>query len=58
MIRSIEAGVPHKASVEMAYHATDVIFAMDEAGEKKQEIKVGSTVEQAAKAKAPRRSAK
>lgn len=46
MIRSIESDVPHKASVEMAYHATDVIFAMDEAGEKKQEIKVNSTVEQ------------
>ena len=33
MIRSMEAGVPHKASAEMAYHATDVILAMDEAGE-------------------------
>lgn len=45
MIRSIEAGVPHRASVEMAYHATDVIFAMDEAGESRSEIKIGSTVE-------------
>lgn len=45
MIRSIEAGVPHKASAEMAYHATDVIFAMDEAGELHKEIKVNSTVE-------------
>lgn len=45
MIRSIEAGVPHRASVEMAYHATDVIFAMDEAGESHSEIKIGSTVE-------------
>lgn len=43
MIRSIEAGVPHKASAEMAYHATDVIIAMDEAGEAHQELKVNST---------------
>lgn len=45
MIRSIEADVPHRASVEMAYHATDVIFAMDEAGESHGEIKINSTVE-------------
>lgn len=43
MIRSIEAGVPHKASLEMAYHATDVIIAMDEAGEAKRELAVQST---------------
>lgn len=43
MIRSIEAGVPHKASAEMAYHATDVILAMDEAGETHQEVGVRST---------------
>ena len=42
MIRSIEAGVPHKASVEMAYHTTDVIFAMDEAGESHREILISS----------------
>lgn len=43
MIRSIEAGVPHKASAEMAYHATDVILAMDEAGESGQTVQVDST---------------
>ncbi len=43
MIRSIEAGVPHKASAEMAYHVTDVILAMDEAGEAHKEIAVQST---------------
>ena len=46
MIRSIEEGVPHRASVEMAYHTTDVIFAMDEAGEAKKEIKIHSTATQ------------
>jgi predicted dehydrogenase len=40
MIRSIEAGVPHKASAEMAFHATDVILAMDEAGETHREISI------------------
>ena len=45
MIRSIESGVPHKASLEMAYHATDVIIAMDEAGEAKRELKIASTAE-------------
>lgn len=43
MIRSIEAGVPHKAGLEMAYHVTDVILAMDEAGEAKHELKIDST---------------
>lgn len=43
MIRSIEADVPHKASAEMAYHATDVIIAMDEAGEIGNTIKINST---------------
>ena len=43
MIRSIEAGVPHKAGLEMAYHATDVIFAMDEAGRECREIPVSSS---------------
>ena len=46
MIRSIESGVNHRASVEMAYHATDVILAMDEAGETHTEVKVESTAEQ------------
>ena len=46
MIRSIEAGVPHKAGVEMAYHTTEVIFAMDEAGEAHKEIKIASTADQ------------
>ena len=43
MIRAIEAGVPHKAGLEMAYHTTDVIMAMDEAGECGREIKIEST---------------
>ena len=43
MIRSIEAGVPHKANLDMAYHATDVILTMDEAGEANRELKVNST---------------
>lgn len=46
MIRNIEAGTPHKASAEMAYHTTDVIIAMDEAGEARKEIKVNSTARQ------------
>lgn len=46
MIRSIEAGVPHRASVELAYHTTDVIIAMDEAGEAHREISVNSTADQ------------
>lgn len=44
MIRSIEEGVPHKASGELAYHVTDVILAMDEAGKTGKEIKIDSTV--------------
>ena len=46
MIRSIDADVPHRASAEMAYHATDVILAMDEAGELHKELKIESTAEQ------------
>lgn len=46
MIRSIDAGVPHRASAEMAYHATDVILAMDEAGEAHKELKIESTADQ------------
>lgn len=46
MIRSIDADVPHRASVEMAYHATDVILAMDEAGEAHKELKIESTADQ------------
>ena len=45
MIRSIEADVPHRASVEMAYHVTEVIFAMDEAGETHREVAIESTAE-------------
>lgn len=45
MIRSIDAGVPHKASLEMAYHVTDVIIAMDEAAQERREIKVQSTAD-------------
>lgn len=43
MIRSMEAGVPHKASGELAYHVTDVILAMSEAGEVGREIAIDST---------------
>lgn len=43
MIRSIEAGVPHKASGEMGYHVTDVIIAMDESARQKRELTVTST---------------
>ena len=43
MIRSIEAGVPHKTGLDMAYHTTDIIMAMDEAGELGRELKIGST---------------
>jgi len=46
MIRSIEAGTPHRASAQMAYHATDVIFAMDEAGEAHKELKIDSSADQ------------
>ncbi len=45
MIKSIEAGKPHKASAELAYHVTDVILTMDEAAEAKCEKTVASTVE-------------
>lgn len=43
MIRSIEAGTPHKTSLEMAYHATDVIMTMEEAGEAHKELPVASS---------------
>jgi len=43
MIRNIETGTPHKASLELAYHTTDVIIAMDEAAEAHRELKVNST---------------
>lgn len=43
MIRSIDAGIPHKADLNMAYHATDVILAMDEAGIAKCEQQIAST---------------
>ena len=45
MIRSIELGVPHKASVEMAKHVMDVIFTIDESAMQKRELKVNSTVD-------------
>lgn len=45
MIRSIAAGVPHKTNLDIAYHATDVILTMDEAGEAKRELKVNSTAQ-------------
>ncbi len=43
MIRSIEAGVPHKASLEMAYHATDIILSIEEAGAMKKPLEINST---------------
>ena len=43
MIRNIETGTPHKTSLELAYHTTDVIIAMDEAAEAHREISVEST---------------
>lgn len=43
MIRSIEAGVPHKASAELAYHTTDVILAMDESGEAGRTLEITTT---------------
>lgn len=43
MIRSIEAGVPHKASLEMAYHATDIILSIEEAGAMKKPLEIKST---------------
>lgn len=46
MVRAIEEERPHRASVEMAYHATDVIFAMDEAGAAGKTIKINSTANQ------------
>lgn len=46
MIRAIEAGVAHKAGLELAYHTTDIIMAMDEAGESGREIKIESTAKQ------------
>lgn len=45
MIKSIESGIPHKASAELAYHVTDVILAMDEAGASGAEVGVTSTAE-------------
>jgi len=43
MVRSIETGVPHRASGELAYHANDVIIAMGEAGELGKEVKIASS---------------
>ena len=45
MIRCMDADKEHKANLEMAYHATDVILAMDEAGEAHREIKIASTAQ-------------
>ena len=46
MIRCMDADINHKASVEMAYHATDVILAMDEAGQTGAQVQIASTVQQ------------
>ena len=43
MIRAIESGTSHKTSIDMAYHTTDVILSMEEAIEKRCEIKISST---------------
>ena len=45
LIRCIEADKPHKASTEMAYHATDVILTMDEAAKEKCELPIASTTQ-------------
>ncbi len=45
MIRNIEAGTPHKASAELAYHVTDVILSIEESAELKKELKVNSTAD-------------
>jgi hypothetical protein len=45
MIRCMDADKEHKANLDMAYHATDVILCMDEAGEAHREIKVASTAQ-------------
>ena len=45
MIRCIEAGTPHKASGELAYHVTDIILAMEEAGELGHEVIIHSSAE-------------
>lgn len=43
MIRAIEAGTSHKTGLELAYHTTDIIMAMDEAGDCGHEVKIEST---------------
>lgn len=43
MIKCIEAGIEHKANAGLAYHVTDVILAMEEAGEAKKELEISST---------------
>ncbi len=45
MIRSIESGVQHRASAELAYHVTDTILAIEESAEAHAEVKVESAVE-------------
>lgn len=42
MVRCIEAGVPHKASMEMAYHVTDIILSMEEAANSHREVEITS----------------
>ena len=43
MIRAIETGTPHKASLEMAYHTTDIILSMEEAAQANATLKIAST---------------
>lgn len=46
MVKAIEKDRLHKASAELAYHVTDVIFTMDEAAKAKRECTVTSCVVQ------------
>ena len=42
MVRAIEEDREHRASLELAYHVTDTIFAMDEAAESNSLVKINS----------------
>ena len=45
MIRSIELGLPHKASAELAYHVIETMLCIDESAETGKLVKVESTVD-------------
>lgn len=44
MIRCIEAGIPHKASAEMAYHVIDIFRAVDESADTGRVVTLNSAV--------------